>query len=195
MKRELEEFFRDLDDLYAWMDSIYKVDCPSGCNVCCTRDIIWMLLPELVRLNKFSLPKKVEFGCPFRTDNGCSIYEYRPLVCRSYGSDLIKGWEIATLTVELNKGMQEIAGPGICYDKKPKSECNIEDLNSIYDCYAAMSKKYGLVAIGACNDMALHVSQMNFIRELQEYCSEYQIYVPDGIPVFGKKLQLLYSNF
>ena len=191
---DLKGFYADLDLLYTWMDEIYSVECPKLCDLCCSRDIIWMLLPELIRIHTLVKPRKVEYGCPYRREEGgCSIYSLRSLVCRSYGASQLIGNNINGLTVFSGGFEKDIAGPGVCLDLRPKSECDVFELNKIYTLYSSMSK-WGLVAIGVCEDIPLQIAQTQIMKDLQERNPGYQVYVPDGVPVLDKPLTNLYQD-
>lgn len=191
----LVEFYKDVDLLYAWVDNICKVKCPPNCDICCSRDIIWMTLPELIRIRANAIPRKVTFGCPYRKkEGGCGIYDLRPLVCRSFGPSQLRGKVLNALSVNVRKGEQDIAGPGICLDVKPESECDVDDLNRIYACYSVLTS-WGLVAIGTCDDTKIQGVQEEVIRELQEKGPEYEIYVPDGNPKIKGQMQVFYEEF
>jgi Fe-S-cluster containining protein len=193
--KEIKQLFLDLDDLYLWMDSIYSVKCVSKCNKCCEQDIIWMLMPELVRINSITKPKKVEFGCPYRTKTGCSIYEYRPLVCRSYGALQLKEVkEINMLRVVLPDRIQSLAGPGYCDEKIKESTCNVEELNNIYACYNALAQTWGLTAIGSCRDLSLQASQTQIMSEMQKNISSYNVYSANGVLNMHTRLQDIFTH-
>lgn len=192
----LTEFYKDIDDLYAWMDSVYKVSCPPKCNDCCKRDIIWMLTPELVRLNSIAKPKIVKSGCPFQTRTGCLTYKQRPLVCRSYGaSQLLMDVKVRMLQVRINNGIQNLAGPGVCTKYLPASECNISELNQIYDCYLSLASKWGLIAVGSCDNPELQTSQIKIMFEMQKYEDRHEIYAKNGVPVLHKEALSFYNSY
>jgi len=191
----LTDFYKNLDELYVWMDSIYKVECKPKCNACCKRDIIWLLSPELVRLNTVATPKEVKAGCPFQTKFGCSVYKYRPLVCRSFGAtQLLSAGGVRMLTIRLENSLQNLAGPGIC-DDVLSSSCNVSELNDIYACYMSLAKKYGLMAMGVCEDANLQASQEGIITKMQKSENRFEIYSRNGNITMQKNLIAEYNSF
>lgn len=189
----MDELFRDLGMLYSWMDSIYKVECKKECNACCTQDNIWMLLPELVRINRIAKPNKVKTGCPYRTETGCSIYPYRPLVCRSYGSSKILNQNVRFITVPYQENERALFGPGICNDLLP-SECNVDELNKIYTCYASLAR-WGWVSVGKCNDPILESIQTGIMFEMQKDITGYTVDAKDGIVSLSKEWKRFFDNY
>lgn len=191
----LVEFYKDVDLLYDWIDNICKVKCPPNCDICCSRDIIWLTLPELVRIRANATPRNVTFGCPYRKEEGgCGVYTLRPLICRSFGPSQLRGKVLNALSVYIQKGEQDIAGPGICLDVKPESECDVDELNRIYSCYSALTS-WGLVAIGACDDAKIQKVQEEVIQELQEKIPDYEIYAKDGNPQIKGLKKIFYEEF
>ena len=191
----LSDFYKDIDELYVWMDSIYKVECKPKCNACCKRDIIWLLSPELVRLNTIATPKEVNAGCPFQSKFGCSVYKYRPLICRSFGAtQLLSAGGVRMLTIQLENRLQNIAGPGVC-DDVISSFCNVKELNDIYACYLSLAKKYGLTAMGVCEDISLQQSQEEIIAKMQKSENRFEIYARKGVPNMQTKLIKEYNSF
>jgi Fe-S-cluster containining protein len=72
-----------------------RMQCKAGCSSCCQAfkvlpiefDYISEKLAEVGIVNK----RKVEKGqCKFLIDNNCSIYEHRPIICRSHGFPLVR---------------------------------------------------------------------------------------------------------
>lgn len=194
MKEKLDELFQDLKTLYSWMDSVYDVICKKDCNLCCTQDNIWMLLPELVRINKFFKPAKVKYGCPYRTETGCSIYEYRPLVCRSFGSSHIMGKNVRFVTAPVQEGDRALFGPGVCSDLELPSNCNVEELNKIYTCYASLAH-WGWVSIGKCNDPVLERIQLDIMLQLQKEITGYQIDATGGVVSLSKEWKRVFEHY
>jgi Fe-S-cluster containining protein len=97
-----------------------KIACHKGCSNCCViegipiselelRGISWytseMLdydIQEKIKLNIFN--KHYSIMCPFLIDNACSIYEIRPLACRSlYVFNNVCEWLEEPLTTRPNE--------------------------------------------------------------------------------------------
>lgn len=193
---KLQEFFSDLSDLYAWCDSVNQVSCPEGCNLCCCRDIIWMTLPELIRIHTKRPEIKIDslrVGCPFRTETGCGVYEDRPLVCKSFGASQLAAQSVVNLYVNTPKGVRTVAGPGWCDNPSLTSRCDSEELRNIYRCYNALAADWGLVAVGSCDDLSLQHYQERILAGMQTRNSSYQVYARDGKPILRDAV--LYAGF
>lgn len=58
--------------------------CDPGCTDCCNRHAWswteWLLVPAEIRRVAIA----PDIRCPYATANGCSIYEYRSIICRLY---------------------------------------------------------------------------------------------------------------
>ena len=85
---------RRLKSLY---NALPKVDihCPSGCVECCTTPFVpWSELEVESLYNATGkLPELLENGaCNFAIDGKCSVYEYRPFMCRLFGLSDTKGF-------------------------------------------------------------------------------------------------------
>lgn len=85
---------RRLKSLY---NALPKVDipCPSGCVECCTTPFVpWSELEVESLCNATEkLPELLENGtCNFAIDGKCSVYEYRPFMCRLFGLSDTKGF-------------------------------------------------------------------------------------------------------
>lgn len=183
---DIKEIWEDFQILHNWTNSIVETECVEKCNVCCQNEIIWLTLPELLHMVSVATPEPQEYGCPFRTKNGCNplVYPSRPLVCRTYGPKQYRTTKLPLKDLSISLGGDEyvLAGPGCCSEHTLKSSVNIRDLNRIYECYAELSG-YGLVAIGRCKDVKTQTHVEEVCRKLQKM-SEHKVYCPDGIPGF-----------
>ena len=64
----------------------------GDCNACCTVLRIDSQLGYSTRLdNGEDIAKPAGVSCRFLTKNGCGIYAVRPIVCRSFKCDWLKG--------------------------------------------------------------------------------------------------------
>lgn len=84
---------KKLELLYSEMDAIYEfiykfTACKKGCNHCCHYEIaITNLETDYIKSKlKTKKLKNRPFGqaCPFLKKGVCSIYEYRPFICRRH---------------------------------------------------------------------------------------------------------------
>lgn len=88
--------YRKLDAIYNESEKINDFlrpyfSCHPGCSYCCKYDVlitsfeanyIAKKIGKFLKNDKFSL--KNNTYCPFLKDKICSIYKYRPLICRTY---------------------------------------------------------------------------------------------------------------
>lgn len=108
----IEKYEKYLDILEEYLKKFFEqqkpyIFCKAGCSICCEKGHYPVSELELKYLNLgFSmleddkknivknqiaeLKKGIEdpegyYRCPFLIENCCSIYKYRPLICRSYG--------------------------------------------------------------------------------------------------------------
>jgi uncharacterized protein len=118
-QKNTEDYFRlrkDIDERTEILEKEHKIhlSCKSGCDICCMDYNIfpvefYSILKELQNL-KFKpkpLPKKEEesSSCVFLKDHKCTIYQSRPVICRTHGLPLLYNndddeWELSTC--ELN---------------------------------------------------------------------------------------------
>jgi hypothetical protein len=87
---KLNKLYILMDDLYAFFHKF--TPCGKGCNYCCYIEIsISTLEAEYIENNlgirqTRNLDRKDFYGtpCPFLDQGACSIYKYRPFVCRQH---------------------------------------------------------------------------------------------------------------
>ena len=97
-----EEFLKNLDLKLAHYFDLHKqfIHCKAGCSACCKKGDYPLYPIELEYLMQgyISLDiatkqivqqniKEMEKGgaCPFLVDDKCSVYKYRPIICRVHG--------------------------------------------------------------------------------------------------------------
>lgn len=99
-----KDVFKSLKELYSFFDSFFEysnglVACKNGCSYCCHMEVgIYTVEAELIA-NEIGVPMDklqnvhsyrqngwmdMQRPCPFLVDNSCSIYEIRPMVCRTH---------------------------------------------------------------------------------------------------------------
>jgi len=106
LDKKLAKFFEDQKDF---------IKCRSGCSICCSnstystsvleyayvkKGMIATFSPEMIKLVKNKAMELLEeknkllqeqkdvpymYKCPFLIENKCSIYNFRPLICRTFG--------------------------------------------------------------------------------------------------------------
>ena len=84
--KKIELFFSEMEEIYKF---IHKFTiCKKGCNHCCHYEIaITDLEVEYIKSKvKINKSKTITTGqaCPFLKNGVCSIYEYRPFICRRH---------------------------------------------------------------------------------------------------------------
>ena len=174
------DFFPKLLDLYSRINKAMQVKCKEGCNSCCSENMIWLTLPELIILNAKGVRKDHKYGCPYRTETGCSNYLHRPLVCRSFGAIQLVHKKVNNLFVNLSGKDFIVAGPGICSEVF-ESSCQVDDLNQIYTEYGELLK-FGLVCIGSNKDKKTHARVEFICEQLQANNLVYKVWSKDGTP-------------
>ena len=106
-------FLKSLDERLTEYFDAHKsyINCKAGCSICCEKGDYPLSQAELEYLmqgyitleneTKILIQKNIENmekggKCPFLIDKKCSVYEYRPIVCRVHGlaymikKDLVK---------------------------------------------------------------------------------------------------------
>ncbi|EKP0311158.1 YkgJ family cysteine cluster protein [Aeromonas veronii] len=87
---KLSSLFSEMNEIYAYVDKF--TPCKKGCSHCCHIPVSVSEL-EVEYIEKSLKIKRKEFSaydktqekpCPFLKDNGCSIYNVRPFVCRRH---------------------------------------------------------------------------------------------------------------
>lgn len=90
--KKLTTLYRDVDEIFSHINKYAA--CSKGCSSCCHIPVSISEL-EVLHIEKqtgkkakpTSLPQNFHGQpCPFLTNNACSIYEHRPLVCRKHVS-------------------------------------------------------------------------------------------------------------
>jgi len=96
---ELAELYRVADEDVATWTASSPYRCPSGCGICCTRHVPSITVPEAHLVARYLLQHARELpsptgerdgctACPFYnpdSDEHCTIYPVRPLICRLFG--------------------------------------------------------------------------------------------------------------
>ena len=98
MNRQPGTLLLKLKQLYAFLTRFNKdfvstfTTCQKGCSACCKMDVQltpfeaeYIALASSIPHRNSPLSKGHESSCPFLSEKGtCSIYNYRPLLCRTY---------------------------------------------------------------------------------------------------------------
>ncbi len=124
-----------MDDLYAFVQ--HYTPCKRRCSNCCYIPIsiteldVYLIERSLrIRRNEKKLAILPEIPCPFLVSNSCSIYWYRPFVCRKNVTfDSSSKWCHA-------KEGANAAMPSLQFDSIERAYhhlVNISDANKIYD--------------------------------------------------------------
>ncbi len=91
--------------------------CRKGCSACCMN---FSVLPIefhsiLAEIKKQGVPKmnETDEGCLFLVNNGCTIYEFRPSICRSHGLPILnmdsegENWELSYCPLNFENADEE----------------------------------------------------------------------------------------
>jgi len=73
-----------LDALYA---KVKKTHCTKGCTKCCGPVPMMGVEAKRLGLKQNYTKWDKDFRCQFASEDGCSVYENRPFVCRVFGTD------------------------------------------------------------------------------------------------------------
>jgi Fe-S-cluster containining protein len=94
VKKTKNDPIKMLRKLYSFMDDLYGsiqdyTPCKKGCSYCCCipisvteLDVYFIEKSLRIKRNEIKLAILPETPCPFLVSNSCSIYRYRPFVCR-----------------------------------------------------------------------------------------------------------------
>ncbi len=110
----IERYLSHRDEVDYLCKEIHKIhsvhlSCKNGCSTCCMNFSIFPL--EFIAIKSFLTDQTPEIGdtipeeaCPFLVNNSCTIYQHRPIICRTQGLPLLftgeEGWELSAC--ELN---------------------------------------------------------------------------------------------
>ena len=90
--KQLASLYKQIDASFSKQAKLHPLNCRAGCAGCCTSGIeVSPLEAEWIRMNvqNKDLPPRARFKnaqCAFLdAAKRCSIYEWRPAVCRSHG--------------------------------------------------------------------------------------------------------------
>ena len=101
LHRKYDAFIEELDQQIRALEEIHRSDikCKPECAKCCKvpRTVLPIEASALLRNSKLEkgIKKKViaqakkRSNCPFLVDELCTIYAYRPLICRTHGLPLL----------------------------------------------------------------------------------------------------------
>jgi Fe-S-cluster containining protein len=142
LKKSNHDPIKMLWQLYAFMDDLYAfvqnyTPCKKGCSNCCRipisvteLDVYFIERSLRIKRNKIKLAILPEIPCPFLVSNSCSIYMYRPFVCRKNVTfDNSAKWCHAKLGA--NAAMPLLQFDGI--ERAYHHLVNISGANKIYD--------------------------------------------------------------
>lgn len=97
-----EQFIRELDVKLANYFELHKeyIHCKAGCSACCEKgdypltsielEYLMQGYIKLDNLTKQIIQQNIKTmkkggACPFLVDKKCSVYKYRPIICRVHG--------------------------------------------------------------------------------------------------------------
>lgn len=105
---ELDNVLQKYKKLSTWCEQFYErvfnkfsndIACHAGCDICCELKSVNLIEAYAIVTSGVLLRTPVNNGkngkCVFLVDDKCSIYEFRPLICRTHGL-AIKSREFTT---------------------------------------------------------------------------------------------------
>lgn len=190
-------------ELWEHADTLHPFTCKEECHHCCKVESIGMSVLELSIYQKIAEADNKGFGCPYFNKNNCSIYEYRPIVCRTYGPTFKNLSMIGSVNIQkevldefVNKFYPEMFDPkimqeleaykminhGRCLKTKPQFIANEFDANMLYTNYKSLVEETGLIKVGTNTNPKVN----EFERYLgmfvaKKFGFEYSLYSPDGL--------------
>lgn len=100
MGKHLEEYKALRDEIDARCGDLWKqhnsnMKCASGCSSCCQAFKILPIeheyIQEKIKDLDFEINENIKKGeCKYLVDNKCSIYDHRPIICRTHGFPLVR---------------------------------------------------------------------------------------------------------
>ena len=91
-----KELLNTIDSHFEKVKQLQKDEmrCVKGCSSCCINDLTVCsveayYMKKAISNKKFNASYADENNCIFLIDNECSIYEHRPIVCRTQGLPLL----------------------------------------------------------------------------------------------------------
>ena len=78
-----------------WEEHKSHMQCKAGCSSCCQSfkvlPVEFEYIKSALKSAHFKVNPEVKKGeCKFLVDDKCSIYEHRPVICRSHGFPLVR---------------------------------------------------------------------------------------------------------
>lgn len=146
-------------NLWDKMEAYPNFPCVEGCQDCCSNSAITCTTLEWEILQA-AAPETTNggLGCPYKTKKGCSIYEYRPLVCRLFGYVVPFKFPVVRVREELAGEIFDwlVITPGYCLRKKVQTPFTQEELATIMQPYKEIVDKAGIVIMGTFKDKELN---------------------------------------
>lgn len=121
LEGKIRAFFEKLDSLLEGYFQAHKayICCKAGCSSCCEKgdypvselELKYLMqgFIELDSEKKLIVQKNIKTmqrgeACPFLIENLCSVYDYRPVICRVHGLAYICGNDTVKLPYCANEG-------------------------------------------------------------------------------------------
>jgi len=95
---EIQQIVNDLEQKHT-----ANLNCRPGCSGCCVNLSVFRVefdyIAAQIKKSGQQLSFNKQLSCGFLKDNLCSIYKFRPLICRTHGLPLIylddqKNWQV-----------------------------------------------------------------------------------------------------
>jgi uncharacterized protein len=118
----------EIDHVCSSLNKIHKKysNCKQGCDECCMNFRLlpvefYSILFSVKELKLMNLNDNDTNSCPFLIKHSCSIYEHRPLICRSHGLPILdmdqegENWELSFCQLNFKENDDEYFTHSNCY--------------------------------------------------------------------------------
>lgn len=147
----LEKLCEQVDEFAARVGERDDVLCRSGCDACCQVELnVCHLEAERVRRAVARMPGSVRPGvgrgpgCAFLVNSRCTIYDERPLVCRSQGLPL--AYEAGTVPAEALSARasdgRDLTWCPLNFESDPPRRADILDAERVDVALASLNRQF-----------------------------------------------------
>jgi Fe-S-cluster containining protein len=162
LKQDPEIILAAIDEIFALWEKLEQFEgfpCVDSCTDCCSNAAITCTTIEF-EIMKLAVPESTNggLGCPFKTKKGCSVYRFRPLVCRLFGYVVPFKYPVIRIREELAGEIFDwlVITPGYCLKKKNTTPIPENVFIEIIQTYKEIVEKTGIVIVGSFKDKDLN---------------------------------------